>query len=40
MAEDNFKESFNFVQFVVFLLVFVLLMLQAPIVRWLQLLVH
>ncbi|MEE2024572.1 hypothetical protein [Alkalimonas mucilaginosa] len=37
VADDNFKESFNLKQFVVFLLVFVGLLLQGPIVRWLQL---
>lgn len=36
MADEKFKESFGVVQVVVFLLVFVLLLLQAPIVRWLD----
>ncbi|MDP4534952.1 hypothetical protein Q3O60_01965 [Alkalimonas collagenimarina] len=36
MADENFKESFSLVQFSLFLVVFVLLLLQAPIVRWLQ----
>ncbi|SEA93466.1 hypothetical protein SAMN04488051_10969 [Alkalimonas amylolytica] len=36
MADENFKESFNLKQFLAFLVVFVVLLLQGPIVRWLQ----
>jgi hypothetical protein len=38
MADENFKESFNLVQFLLFLAVFVGLLCLVPILRWLQIL--
>jgi len=38
MADENFKESFNLVQFLLFLVVFVGLLCLVPILRWLQIL--
>lgn len=38
MADENFKESFNIGQLVMFLIVFVGLLCLVPILRWLQIL--
>jgi hypothetical protein len=38
MADENFKESFNLVQFLLFLVVFVGLLCLVPILRWIQVL--
>lgn len=38
MADENFKDSFNFWQFLALVAVFVALLCLAPIVRWVQLL--
>lgn len=38
MADENFKDSFNFWQFLALVAVFVALLCLVPIVRWVQLL--